>query len=280
MSWHRRIFAGLIVLILVTLWPSGAAASSVLYSNLAVNNQVGTASRPTEPGILGIESADDFVLTGNASITGVSFIGLVPSVSAVNLQALAVEFYRVFPLDSNTVRTPNVVTRANSPSDVEFAGHDFTAGDTVSTTLLNPSFTALNSVLNGINPFPGQTTGGEGPVTGQEVLFSFDFASPIFLPAGHYFFVPQVLLNSGNFFWLSASRPISTGFNFAPDLQAWIRNENLDPDWSRVGMDIIGGNAAFNMAFEIRAVPEPASLVLLGSGLVVLARRVREGRAR
>ena len=36
----------------------------------------------------------------------------------------------------------------------------------------------------------------------------------------------------------------------------------------------------FNTAFEIRgdAVPEPASLMLLGSGLVVLTRRLTRGR--
>jgi hypothetical protein len=279
MSWYRRIFAALILLTLVTLRPSTATAGSILYSNLAVTNQVGTGSRPASGSNVEIESADDFVLNGNASITGVSFIGLVPSLAALNLLGSAVEFYRVFPLDSNTVRTPNVLTRVNSPSDVAFADHDIAAADTVSATVLAPSFTALNSVLNGINPSPNQLTLGEGSVTGQEVLFSIDFASPIFLPAGHYFFVPQVLVNNGgNFFWLSASRnPITTGFNFAPDLQAWIRNGNLDPDWSRVGADIIGGGSTFNMAFEVRGVPEPASLVLLGSGLVVLARRVTRG---
>jgi hypothetical protein len=102
------------------------------------------------------------------------------------------------------------------------------------------------------------------------------------MPAGHYFFVPQVLVNGGNFFWLSASRPIvAPGTPFPggfTDLQAWIRNAQLDPDWSRVGQDIVANGSAFNMAFEVRGVPEPASLVLLGSGLVGLARRVNRRR--
>ena len=290
MDWARRTYFGLfvLVLILVTFWPSRAAASSVLYSNLAVTGQVGTASRPSGPGVE-IESADDFVLTSAAKITGVSFIGLVPSLSALNLAALDVEFYRVFPLDSNTVRTPNVTTRVNSPSDVEFADHTFTAADSLTTILINPSFTVSNSVLNGINPSPGQLTGGEGPVTGQLVQFTFNFASPVSLPADHYFFVPQVPLlpgAAGNFFWVSASRPIvppgtpfPAGFT---DLQAWIRNGNLDPDWSRVGTDIIGGGTAFNMAFEIRGdvVPEPTTLVLLGSGLLLARRAARTTSSR
>jgi hypothetical protein len=281
MTWPRRLsltFA-LPVFIAVTLSPSRAAASSVLFSNLAVTNQVGLASRPSGPGAIEIESADDFVLTAPARITGVSFIGLVPSLAAVNLAQLGVEIYRVFPNDSNTVRTPNVATRANSPSDVEFADHFNGAGDVLTATLLSPSFTASNSILNGIFPSPGQLTMGEGSVTGQEVLFTFDFASPIFLPADHYFFVPQVPLapGAGNFYWLSASRPIvAPGTPFPvgfTDLQAWIRNGNLDPDWSRAGTDIIGSGAAFNMAFEIRgeAVPEPATIALLGAGLLLVS---------
>jgi hypothetical protein len=287
MAWVlRRICLGLFVLILGTLWPSRVAASSILYSNLAVTNQIGLASRPAGPGIE-IEAADDFVLTSPASITGVSFIGLVPSGAIINFAAMDVEFYRVFPLDSNTVRTPNVTTRANSPSDIEFADHAFTLADPVSITVVQPTFTVSNSVLNGINPAPNQLTGGEGSVTGQEVLFTFNFANPVFLPADHYFFVPQVpLASAGNFLWLSASRPIvPPGTPFpggSTDLQAWIRNADLDPDWSRVGTDIVGGGSTFNMAFEIRgdavtAVPEPATLFLLGSGLM-LARRAISSR--
>jgi hypothetical protein len=130
----------------------------------------------------------------------------------------------------------NVITRVNSPADTEFAGRNFLDGTLpFSTTVLNPSFIAGNSVLNGINPAPNQTTGGEGPITGQEVQFDVDFVVPFNLIPNHYFFVPTVQLSSGEFFWLSAPRPIvAPGTPFAPDLQSWMRNELLDPDWSRI----------------------------------------------
>jgi hypothetical protein len=50
------------------------------------------------------------------------------------------------------------------------------------------SFSASNSVQpGGIHPIPGQTTGGNGPVTGLEVQFSVNFTTPFDLAAGHYF---------------------------------------------------------------------------------------------
>src|SRR5439155_16855691 len=117
--------------------------------------------------------------------------------------------------------------------------------------------TASNSILNGINPAPNQTTGGEGPVTGQEVVFDIDFTTPFNLPPGHYFFVPTVQLTSGEFFWLSAPRPIvAPGTPFGPDLQSWIRNDALAPDWLRIGTDITGQgpfNAAFSLSGETDA---------------------------
>ena len=88
--------------------------------------------------------------------------------------------------------------------------------------------------------------------------------------------MPQVQLDSGDFFWLSAPRPIvPPGISFAPDLQSWMRNENLEPDWLRVGTDIVGGDAAFNAAFTLdgdleAATPEPASLVLLATTMAGL----------
>ena len=90
--------------------------------------------------------------------------------------------------------------------DSASGGLTFTPG------VIQSSFTANNSVLNGINPLnpnpPGEFTGGELAVTGQEVEFSVLFTTPFVLPADHYFFVPQVELTNGDFFWLSAARPI------------------------------------------------------------------------
>ena len=138
----------------------------------------------------------------------------------------------------------------------------------MSTQVLNSSFGVANSVLNGINKFPSQFTGGDGATTGKEVLFDVTFNKALLLPADHYFFVPQVEVTGGDFLWLSAPRPIvAPGTGFSPDLQTWIRNENLDPDWLRVGTDITG-QGPFNAAFSLsgQAVPEPSSLVMLASG--------------
>jgi hypothetical protein len=121
-------------------------------------------------------------------------------------------------------------------------------------TLVAPTFSAANSVVSKINPIPNQTTGGEGPVSGEEVTFNVNFTTPLDLPPDHYFFVPQVLLTSGNFLWLSAPKPIvAPGTPFTPDLQAWIRNDALAPNWLRIGTDIVGGSPAptFNATFSL-----------------------------
>src|SRR5262249_53326913 len=118
------------------------------------------------------------------------------------------------------------------------------------------------------------------PVTGQEIQFTVKFTTPFNLPADHYFFVPQVQVTGGEFYWLSGQRPLTSQFAFAPDLQAWIRNENLAPDWLRVGQDIVGGTPfpTFNGSFSLTGVPEPSSWVLLSTGtagLLVLSSRRR-----
>jgi len=134
-----------------------------------------------------------------------------------------------------------VPTRTNSPSDVVFDSRSSGSGLTFTATTLNSSFTAANSVLNGIHPKPNQTTFGEGPVTGQEVQFAVQFTNPLNLPADHYFFVPQIQLSNGDFFWLSAAWP--NGIDpFSPDLQAWVRNGDLDRigcEWARTSLAAI-----------------------------------------
>src|SRR5262249_46341946 len=145
-----------------------------------------------------------------------------------------------------------VPTRVNSPADVEIdsATRDSAAGSLgYWVKLVNASFTAANSVVTGIHPIPDQTTQGEGPVTGEEVTITVAFYPPIALPADHYFFRPEVLLTSGDFLWLSAPKPIvAPGTPINPDLQSWTRNDNLAPDWLRIGTDIVG-QGTFNASF-------------------------------
>jgi len=250
------------------------------------DGKIATATRPDVGGKFEIESADDFVLaTSNSTvITSATFTGLLTGTNP-SVNDVVVEIYRVFPKDSDTGRTPNVPTRANSPSDVAFASRDSaTPGDlTFTTNTLQQSFTAQNSVqAGGIHPTPNQTTKGDGQVTGTEVEFTVTFKTPLVLPPDHYFFVPQVGVDGGEFLWLSAPKPIvPPGTPFPPgftDLQSWTRDQFLDPDWLRIGTDIVGspvtGGPAptFNAAFSLTGtVPEPASLGLLGTALSVMA---------
>lgn len=272
-----------ILSVLVIALPISAFADTLLVNTGDVDGRMAMASRPDSAGKIEIEAADDFILNAPALVNSGTFTGLLPV--GYNVSGVTVEIYRVFPADSNSPPSGNVPTRVNSPSDVAFDSRSSGTDLNFTTTALSGSFTALNSVLNGVNKVPNQTTGGEGPVTGQEVQFSFTLTSPFSLPSDHYFFVPQVELSNGNFYWLSSVRPIvAPGTPFTPDLQAWIRNENIDPDWLRVGTDIVGGTAppTFNGAFSLSGVatPEPSSIGLF-SGMLALAilRRRRQARS-
>jgi hypothetical protein len=253
-----------------------AAADGVIVNTGTPDGLIAMASRIESPGKIEIEAADDFILTGATNVTGGSFVGLLPTgASLSSIKEVVVEIYRVFPKDSTDPPSGNVLTRVNSPSDVAFDSRDSSTGSLKFTTTPGGTFTANNSVLNGINKKPNQFTGGEGAVTGEKVSFDVTFTTPFDLPADHYFFVPQVLLTSGDFFWLSAPKPIvPPGTPFPPgftDLQTWMRNGDLDPDWSRVGTDITN-QGPFNGTFTLSGspTPEPSTLLLLGSGLLAL----------
>ena len=253
----NKISLSLLIAALALLIAVPAFADEVSFTTGPATNSMAIASRPGTNSQIEIEAADDFIFASPSTIDEATFTGLVPVGASVS--QVVVEIYRVFPNDSANPPSGNVPTRMNSPSDVAFDSRDSSSGLSFTTTTLSSSFTASNSVLNGINKKPNQQTLGEGPVTGQEVQFNITFTNPFSLPADHYFFVPQVLLSTGEFFWLSAARP-NVIDPFMPDLQAWVRNENLAPDWLRVGTDIIGGTPAPRSTppFPSKATPFPS----------------------
>jgi hypothetical protein len=257
---------------------SGTAAADVFFFNTgSPDGKIATLSRIASAGKLETETADDFVTpNGITTINSATFTGLLTAglpLSAIT--QVEVELYHVFPLDSAPA-DGRVLTRMNSPSDNNFDARDSAiAGQmTFSAKLLNPSFTALNSVANGINPIPGQFTGGEGSITGQEIEIDLSFTTPFILPGDHVFFRPEVAVSNGDFFWLSAPKPITSGTPFLNDLQTWIRNDgpgSLAPDWERIGTDVTH-QGPFNASFSLSGstVPEPGTVFLLGSALTGL----------
>jgi hypothetical protein len=258
------------------------AASPFFFTTGNPNGLLGALSRRSNVGLVETETADDFALQETTIITGATITGLIPLGTSVDdIKDLEVEVYHVFPLDSVNPPSGNVPTRANSPADLEIrtATRARSAG-TLETeaSVLNTSFDVTNTVANSLKV----NAGGEGPVTGQEVEIRITFLSPIILTSGHYFFRPEVSLTNGNFLYLSGPRPIP-GAPLTPDLQAWIRNGDLAPDWLRIGTDIIGaGNPpnppapTFNMSFSLagETVPEagtPGQLNCKGQTTFALA---------
>lgn len=281
----RRALRSLFVLVLMSAFSAPASADSTLFStNPDPDGAMGMASRPGVGGKTEIETGDDFFTTSNVRITSATFTGLLTGTNPT-IGDVVVELYHIFPLDSGPF-DGKVPTRNNSPSDVAFDSRD-TAGGTLSftTTTLSSDFSASNSVLNGISV----NSGGDGAIRGTEVQFTVTFSTPFSLTAGsHDFFVPQVQVDGGEFYWLSSARPIvAPGTPFpagTTDLQAWIRNEALQPDWLRVGTDIIGGTTppTFNGTFSLsgNAVPEPSTFVMAGIAVLTglggwLRRRTR-----
>jgi hypothetical protein len=253
----RLVTRWLATLALVLGLSAPALADPFFFTTGKTDGLIGVASRPAsaDGSKIEIEAGDDFILTSETLLYSAVFTCLLPvDTEFDDIGNVKVEIYRVFPNDSDGTRTPVVPTRNNSPADVEFDDRsnqkEVGYGNLKYTfVVLQLDYTVPNSVVNNIFPPLALNTGGEGPVHGWLAQFIVLFTDEFVLPADHYFIVPQVeLLNGkGEFLWLSAPHnpPQFTG-----DLQMWVRNDNLQPDWLRVGTDIVGGTT-FNGSFSL-----------------------------
>ena len=185
------------------------AGSTFFFSTGDPDGKMAMASRPSSAGKIEIESADDFVLTApRASPARPSPVSCRRTASLSDMTNVRVEIYRVFPLDSTIPRQwqcahADQFSLGRGVRRTDAAAHNltFTPG------IINSSFTAqIPSSTGSIrNPtsIPRRGT-GHGPRGSVQR----DFESAFTLPADHYFFVPQVQLSNGDFFWLSAPKPI------------------------------------------------------------------------
>ena len=73
-----------------------AANTPFVFSTGNPDGKIATASRPESAGKFEIESADDFVLTQETSITSATFTGLLTGTNPT-VGEVVVEIYRVFP---------------------------------------------------------------------------------------------------------------------------------------------------------------------------------------
>jgi len=233
-----------------------ATAATFSFTLGGPDGKVGALSRRASPGKIETETADDFLLQQTTIINKATIKGLLPAdTDLTKINDVEVEIYHVFPFDSAPA-SGHVPSRTNSPSDVEIgtATRDASAGTLkFSATVESASFSVDHTVVNGIT-----VNAGEPGKTGEEVEITVTFTSPIILPAGNYFFRPEVLVTGADFLYLSAPRPIvPPGNAFLGDRQAWIRNSNLAPDWLRIGTDIIVDGDTFNMAFSLNGETVP-----------------------
>jgi hypothetical protein len=142
---------------------SPAVADPFFFSTGNPDGLIATLSRTASTGKLETETADDFVTTGQTtSITKATFTGLlVGGATTADVKDVEIELYHVFPIDSVNPPDGRVITRANSPSDNNFAAADGLLGQLSFTT----------TVLNRASPHPIRSSAGSirCPINSPEV---------------------------------------------------------------------------------------------------------------
>jgi hypothetical protein len=102
---HAKLAIPVAAIGLLSAMPA-SADDTFFFSTGNPDGKMATATRPSSPGKIEIESADDFVLTGSTAIDSATFTGLLPrGAPPSDVSEVRVEIYRVFPLDSDVGRT-------------------------------------------------------------------------------------------------------------------------------------------------------------------------------
>ena len=172
-----------------------------------------TATRPAAPANLRSSRPTTSFSRRPRQSPSATFTGLLSGAPrSSDIGEVVVEIYRVFPDHSDVGRTSGPPTSrrrtCRRASIRRPMSHSDSRDSQQRPQFLDHRpgrrFTALNSVQpGGIHPKPGQTTGGNGAVTGEEVQFNVTFTTPFDLPADHYFFVPQVEISDRRRFLLA-----------------------------------------------------------------------------
>ncbi len=293
---HRSAVIAVLPIVSLLFLTSSSSADPVLWSTLIDPSpgmaQIGFLSQQNSSPET--EAIDDFVINPATFPQGFNVKSVLGQVLITDPDAtidnLSIEFYRTFPVDSDLTRTPGN-TRTNGPSDdgQEFAEFSTDDGSLSFTQTVQASTFVLDTTIE-----PGADSRGvleTDDTTGTLLLLDMKLASPLALaatnpfpgdPATHYWLEMTASLSSGEFYWVQGVLPRSVPG--APpltgeDRQTWFTTiPGLSPDFRRVS-DIINASdntaePAFNSSMEIRgdAVPEPATLFLMGAGLIGLSK--------
>ena len=257
------------------MMPLPAAADPFFFSTGNPDGKIATATRPESAGKFEIESADDFSLTAQTSITGATFTGLLTEGSTTaNIGQVVVEIYQVFPNGSDVGRTSGapvfstnrVPTRANSPSDVALDSRDF-PWDRLASKLrfwLIPSrhSTASNLAvyIRCLVKLPAATVSDRVGSTIHSEFFNpvrFGCGSILLRPASHLISPWGLSLALGTEGFVPSRHAFPRRFY---DLQSWTRARCWTPTgcgWGPTSLAVHSGKPTFNAAFSLTGVSVP-----------------------